>query len=389
MSTSLEYAVGDCISYRDSSIDLDVVHLGIITALTNSIIDIFTFTKEGVDEDHLKMVILKCECQQTYAPADIVLCEIILVLPSRFYTSGVGADLHINQLNKLPCFEGIEDIYTIIDVPIDLVKYFEIPSFYGSEDINHKRAVNPEQLLGLISIPIQFQSRAFSRYRNRCYFILQFYEAIRKYKRVGWRNNACKISFICLPTDFLKWLITTLSNFASYTYSVKKAKTSHYSYGVVQHDYGMVVADTVFVSTEFSISVSAKLLIPVLGVGCFRQICPGHGGKRASETAINYVDGDVKFIINVLEGSVKIFCPVRKEAFGLPEIICPSPVIFSHALKDKAEVGFIYKSKVNDLMRVKITSVRSDYYFFRRRDKHVRSIPIRSYCGTIIRMTCR
>ena len=114
MSTSLEYAVGDCISYRDSSIDLDVVHLGIITALTNSIIDIFTFTKEGVDEDHLKMFILKCECQQTYAPADIVLCEIILVLPSRFYTSGVGADLHINQLNKLPCFEGIEDIYTII-----------------------------------------------------------------------------------------------------------------------------------------------------------------------------------------------------------------------------------------------------------------------------------
>ncbi len=135
----------------------------------------------------------------------------------------------------------------------------------------------------------------------------------------------------------------------------------------MQHDFNMVVADTVFVSTEFSLSLDAQLLIPMFGVGCFRQVCPGHGGKRASETAINYVDGDMKFIINVLEGSVKIFCPVRKEAFGLPEIICPAPVTISPALKYNAEVEFIFKSKANDTMRVTITSVRSDYSFVKKK----------------------
>ena len=344
MSTSLEYAVGDCISYRDSSVDLDVVHLGIITALSNNILNMITFRKEGVDEDHFQMQILKCDTEQAYAPVDIVIVNIILVLPARYYTSGVGADLHINQLNKLPCFEGIEDIYTILDVPVELVKFFEIPSFYGSEDIHSKRAVNPEQLLELIS-KRHFQYKAFSLYRVRCHFILQFYEDLRKYKRLDWRNNACKISYICLPTDYLKWLITTLCNFATvYKYSVKKAKTSRYTYGVVQHDYDMVVADAVFVSTEFSISVSAKHLIPVLGVGCFRQICPGHGGKRATETAINYVDGDMKFVINFLEGSVKIFCPVRKEAFGLPEIICPKLV---HPFDNISEVNHPLRKRKN------------------------------------------
>ncbi len=67
------------------------------------------------------------------------------MLPARYYTTGVGADLHINQLNKLPCFEGIEDVYAIVDIPDVLVAYFEIPSFYGSEDIYSKRAVNHEQ----------------------------------------------------------------------------------------------------------------------------------------------------------------------------------------------------------------------------------------------------
>jgi hypothetical protein len=43
------------------------------------------------------------------------------VLPARYYTTGVGADLHINQLNKLSCFEGIEDVYAIVDIPDVLV----------------------------------------------------------------------------------------------------------------------------------------------------------------------------------------------------------------------------------------------------------------------------
>ena len=89
------------------------------------------------------MQILKCDTEQTYAPVDIVLVKIILVLPARYYTTGVGADLHINQLNKLPCFEGIEDVYAIVDIPDVLVAYFEISSFYGTEDIYSKRAVNP------------------------------------------------------------------------------------------------------------------------------------------------------------------------------------------------------------------------------------------------------
>jgi hypothetical protein len=89
------------------------------------------------------MQILKCDTEQTYTPVDIVLVKIILVLPARYYTTGAGADLHVNQLNKLPCFEGIEDVYAIVDIPDVLVAYFEIPSFYGSEDIYSKRAVNP------------------------------------------------------------------------------------------------------------------------------------------------------------------------------------------------------------------------------------------------------
>ena len=52
MSTSPEDAVGDCISYRDSSVGLDVALLGIVTALSNGILNIVAFKKEGVDEDH-------------------------------------------------------------------------------------------------------------------------------------------------------------------------------------------------------------------------------------------------------------------------------------------------------------------------------------------------
>jgi len=45
------------------------------------------------------------------------------VLPARYYTSGYGTDLYQSQLNKLPCFEGIEDAYSIVDVPDDMIKY--------------------------------------------------------------------------------------------------------------------------------------------------------------------------------------------------------------------------------------------------------------------------
>lgn len=372
MSASLSYEVGDCITYKEinvSSIGSDKFFSGIITALTKSKLTIFTFSIEGVDEDHFNMQILKCDREKTYKHTEVLFVKNILVLPARYYTSGYGTDLYQSQLNKLPCFEGIEDAYSIVDVTDDMMKYFEIPSFYGSKDIYSKRAVNPEQLMELISSQKQYQSRAFSLYRNRCYFILQLYQSLRKYKRVSSRNNACSVSFVCLPTEFLVWLVGTLSQLrANYKYSVKKIKTSMFTYGVVQHDFETVVADTVFVSTEFSLSLDVKLLIPVFGVGCYRQVCPGHGGKRATETAINYVDGDMKFVINVLEGSIKIFFNVIKELFGTVDTIMPSAaVVAASALRDNVEVGFMFKSKKDSSKLVKIVNIREVNSFVKKR----------------------
>ena len=220
MSASPLYAVGDCITYKEIIGGVDVF-FGIITVLTKAKITITTFSLQGVDEDHFNMQILKCDRERTFKHTEIHFVKSILVLLAHYYTSGYGADLHQSQLNKLPCFEGIEDVYSIIDVPDDMIKYFEIPSFYGSNEIYSKRAVNPEQLMELISSREQFQTRAFSLYRNRCFFILQLYQSLRKYKRVSSRNNACSVSFVCLPTEFLVWLIGTLSQLhANYRYSV-------------------------------------------------------------------------------------------------------------------------------------------------------------------------
>jgi hypothetical protein len=124
MSASPQYAVGDCITYKEIIGGVDVF-FGIITALTKAKITITTFSLQGVDEDHFNMQILKCDRERTFKHTEIHFVKSILVLLAHYYTSGYGADLHQSQLNKLPCFEGIEDVYSIIDVPDDMIKYFD------------------------------------------------------------------------------------------------------------------------------------------------------------------------------------------------------------------------------------------------------------------------
>jgi hypothetical protein len=298
--------IGDCFIWRG---EINKYHHGCVLSYNdvNDCLTIMLFDLCGVCKELSNMQILKYkEITHIPPPQFENLCLI-------YYESSFACgNNELGKSNRIPVFEGIEDIFCLKDdddsIPQEYRKFFCLPAICNIHSITTTLTI--DNIRALI-FSQTYQKLMYSLYISRVGFIFEWYSALRKWSPSSRANTKLRLFVSNVDIQFLFWLFDSLSKVSGE--KIVKPRTAR---GPLNDVYAVVVGanvnDTAFKTSEITISAEIDDLICFLGLGAKRQIPKGNNNKIAKDVPINFLSDRVSFSFNFIRKSISVVSFVHK-----------------------------------------------------------------------------